>query len=371
MGSVVLLTDFLLLFLAVFLSLVLYPIWINFVYKFNMGEQIRGEGPKTHFSKRGTPTMGGLVFVLVVSLITFIFNRSRNQTLFPLFIASTAGLLGLIEDFTKVYIKSGLPGFLEYHFEPFLKRMANKKIFSKNIKINFLSVPWKIFKEYSRIVGSGTGTGLKTYQKFIFQGLLAGFVSYWTYAKLGWDYLWFPLVGNVHIGLLYPIFLFFFFLLILNFVAFTDGLDGLAGGLSLILLITFWALSRLLGYNSLAGFCATFVGAMVPFMYFNVYPARIFMGNVGSHVLGATLVLLSIVMHREIPFLIMSTVFLVDGVSSPLQQLSVKFTGKRVFRMAPLHHHFEILGWPETKITFRFLLFGLFFSFLGLFLALL
>jgi phospho-N-acetylmuramoyl-pentapeptide-transferase len=353
------------------MSIVLYPLWINFVYKFQMGEEIRKEGPKTHFAKRGTPTMGGLIFVLTVSLVTFIFNRSRNQTLFPLFIASVAGLLGLIEDFTKVYIKSGLPGFFEYHFGSFFKNFFKVKRLKESMFLKIVSAPWKSFVEFSKIVGSNAGTGLETYQKFIIQGLMAGFVAYWTYIKLGWNYIWFPLTGNIHVGWFYPIFVFLIFLMILNFVAFTDGLDGLAGGLALILFIAFWILSRLFEYNSLAGFCATFVGALLPFLYFNVYPARVFMGNVGSHVLGATLAILAVVLHREIPFLIMSSVFLIDGASSPIQQLSVKITSKRVFRMAPLHHHFEMLGWPETKITLRFYLFGIFFAFVGLFLALL
>ena len=95
------------------------------------------------------------------------------------------------------------------------------------------------------------------------------------------------------------------------------------------------------------------------------------MGNVGSHVLGAILAILAIVMHREVAFLFIGLVFFVDGISSPLQQLSVKFTKKRIFRMAPLHHHFELLGWPETKVTLRFLLFGFIFAFLGVFIGLL
>ena len=103
------------LFLTVAITFILYPIWIKFVYKFQMGEEIRGDGPKTHLSKRGTPTMGGLVFIFTVSLVTFFLNRSRTQTLFPLFIACLAGLFGLMEDFSKVYKKSGLPGFLHYH----------------------------------------------------------------------------------------------------------------------------------------------------------------------------------------------------------------------------------------------------------------
>ncbi len=366
MGTTGLMIDLMLLFLACFISLVLYPLWINFVYRFQMGESVRNDGPITHKKKEGTPTMGGLVFVFSVSVVSLFLNRSRTQTLFPLFVATLAGLLGIIEDFTKVYRRSGLPGFLEYHFS----QLFNRK--SRGIKeIGIFSKVWGMFKELSRVVGSSDDSGIQTYQKFIVQGILAGFVSYWAYFKLGWDYIWFPLIGNVHIGLGYPLFIFILFIVILNAVAFTDGLDGLAGGLSMISLISFWILSRVLGYNSLAGFCATFVGALIPFLYFNIFPARVFMGNVGSYVLGAIMAILAVVMHREVAFLIIGIVFLVDGVSSPLQQLFFKYTRKRLFRMAPLHHHFEMLGWHESKITLRFILFGVFFAFFGIFIAIL
>ncbi len=364
-----LMTDLLFLLTAVGVSFILYPFWIKFVYKFQMGEGIRSDGPQSHLIKTNTPTMGGIIFVLVVSVMTLLFNRSRTQTLFPLFLASLAGLLGLFEDFTKVYRKSGLPNFFEYHFGKFFKIKSANEVAREHAPL-WLK-PWYMFKEFSRVVGSSSESGLQTYQKFIIEGLLGGFAAYWTYFKLGWDYLWFPLIGDVHIGFLYPIFIFLFFLAVLNFVGFTDGLDGLVGGLALFAFLSFWVLSVIFEYNSLATFCATFVGALIPFLYWNIYPARLFMGNVGSHVLGAVLAVLAVVTHREIAFLIIGCVFLVDGVSSPLQQFSVKLTRKRLFRMAPLHHHFELLGWPETKVTFRFWLFGILFAFLGIFVALL
>ncbi|OGC69735.1 hypothetical protein A2415_04625 [candidate division WWE3 bacterium RIFOXYC1_FULL_39_7] len=350
--------DLLLLFLTFFISFGLYPFWINFVYKFNMGEVSR-----VHEHKQGIPTMGGLVFVLAVAVITLVLNRSRTQTLLPIFIALVSGLLGLLEDFTKVYKKSGLPALFEF------KINVTK---SWGI-LNFLKAfrPWAAFKEFSRVVGSAGGSGLETYQKFIIQGLIGGFMAYWAYFKLGWDYIWMPLLGNIHLGFLYPIFIFLFFIAVLNAVAFTDGLDGLAGGLALIAFLTFWAISRSLGYNSLAGFCASFVGALLPFLYFNVFPARIMMGNVGSHVLGAVLAVLAVVTHREVAFIFIGLVFLVDGVTSPLQQFSVKLTRKRLFRMAPIHHHFEQLGWPESKVALRFWIFGMIFGLFGLFIALL
>ena len=221
-------------------------------------------------------------------------------------------------------------------------------------------------------MGSRTETGgLETYQKFLIQAGIAGFVSSWAYFKLGWDYIWFPLIGDVHIGSLYPFVIFFMFIVILNAVAFTDGVDGLAGGLAIFAFSAYWVIAYILGYNSLAIFSATFIGALVPFLYFNIYPARIFMGNVGSQVLGATLAMMAVVLHREFALLIILAVFLVDGISSPLQQLSVKLTSKRLFRMAPLHHHFEMLGWHEAKVTMRFWLVGASFALLGIFVALL
>jgi len=275
-------------------------------------------------------------------------------------------LLGILEDFTKVYRKSGLPGFFEYHFAKFKEKIRYRFVLTK---IRFK--PWELFKEFWRIVGTSAESGITTHQKFLFQSVVALFISYWTYFRLGWDYIWFPLMGNVHIGLLYPIFVFCLFIVVLNFVAVSDGLDGLLGGLAIFIMMAFWVISSYLSYNSLAGFCATFIGALIPFLYFNIYPARVFMGNVGSHVLGATFAVLAIVLHREFALIIIAAVPLFDGLTSPLQSFSAKLTKKRLFRMAPIHHHFELLGWPETKVTFRFWLFGIFFGFLGIFLALL
>jgi len=362
--SLIMLIDLLYFFVTFFITFLLYPFWINFVYRFQMGEEVRTDGPETHLKKRGTPTMGGLVFLITVSIITFIFNRSRTQTLFPLFVSALAGLFGILEDLSKVYRKSGLPNLLAIYTEKISRKLI---LFLKFAKLKI----WSPFVKLTELVGSKYDSGLKTHQKFLIQGSIAGFVALWAYIKLGWDYIWFPLVGDVHIGILYPIVIFFIFMAMLNFVAFTDGLDGLAGGLSFIAICAYWVIAVFLNYNSLATFSATLLGALLPFLYFNIYPARIFMGNVGSHVLGAVLVVLAIVMHREIAMFIICGVFLFDGLSSPLQQFTVKLTKKRLFLMAPFHHHFELLGWPETKVTMRFWLAGIFFAFLGVFVALL
>lgn len=359
------LNDLILLFISFSISAILYPLYIRFLYRFQLGEEIRGDGPQTHVKKSGTPTMGGLVILIAVFITTFFFNLNITQTIFPLFIIALSGLFGIIEDLTKISVKNGYEFFKFNPSNNFFIRLSKRLL-------NFLfGKPAEMFVEFWRILGSKTDRGLQSYQKFLIQASIAGFVSYWTYFKLGWDYLWFPFVENITIGYWYPVFVFLFFFLVLNTVAITDGLDGLAGGLAFIAFIAFWVICSYLGYKSLSGFTATFIGALLVFLYFNVYPARLFMGNVGSHILGATLALIPILIHREILIFIIYIVFLVDGLSSPLQSFFYKLTKKRIFLMAPLHHHFEQLGWPETKVTIRFWIFGIISALIGVFIAIL
>jgi phospho-N-acetylmuramoyl-pentapeptide-transferase len=357
--------DLILLFISLGLSVLMYPIYIKFLYRFQLGEEIRGDGPESHLKKSGTPTMGGLVILIAVFLTTLFFNLNITQTIFPLFVIALSGLFGIIEDLTKISTKTG---YVFFKFNPgnnFL--IINVKKF-----LNFIfGKPAELFVEFWRMLGSKTERGLQSYQKFLIQAGIAGFVSYWTYFKLGWDYIWFPFIENITIGYFYPIFIFLFFFLVLNSVAITDGLDGLVGGLSLISFMAFWVICSYLDYKSLSGFIATFIGALLVFLYFNVFPARLFMGNVGSHILGAALALIPILIHREILIFIIYIVFLVDGLSSPLQSFFYKLTGKRIFLMAPIHHHFEMKGWPETKVTLRFWIFGIIAALLGVFVALL
>lgn len=357
--------DLLLLFLTFGLSAILYPLYINFLYRFQLGEEIRTDGPESHLKKRGTPTMGGVLILVVVAIVTIFLNLNETQTIFPLFVIALSGLFGIIEDLTKIASKNNYK-FIEFEFDknPILKFL--KKMF------NFiLGKPAKLFVEFWRILGSKEEAGLQSYQKFLIQAGIAGFVSYWIYFKLGWDYIWMPLIGDIKVGIFYPIIIFWLFFLVLNSVNLTDGIDGLAGGLSFIALIAFWVICHKLNYFSLASLCATFAGVLLVFLYYNVYPARVFMGNVGSHMLGAALALIPILLHREVVIFVILLVFLVDGISSPVQSTFYKITKKRLFLMAPIHHHFEMKGWPETKVTLRFWLAGILCAFLGIFISLL
>lgn len=357
--------DLILLFLSLLLAAIFYPLYIAFLYRFQLGEEIRLDGPETHIKKSGTPTMGGMVILVVVFIVTFLFNLNVTQTIFPLFIVSLSGLFGIIEDLTKISAKTGYDFF---KFNP----GNNFVILTTKRFLNFIfGKPAKLFVEFWRILGSRTDRGLQSYQKFLIQGAIASFVSYWTYVKLGWSYIWLPMLGNIEVGFWYPVIIFLLFFLVLNSVAISDGLDGLVGGLSLISLSAFWVICTILDYKSLASLCATVIGALIVFLYYNVFPARIFMGNVGSHILGAILALIPILLHREILIFIIYIVFLIDGLSSPIQSIFYKITKKRLFLMAPIHHHFELKGWPETKVTLRFWLFGIVAAFLGIFVSLL
>jgi phospho-N-acetylmuramoyl-pentapeptide-transferase len=360
-----LINDLVLLFLTFITSGILYPFYISFLYKFQLGEEIRSDGPESHLKKSGTPTMGGVLILIVVFIVTMFFNLNITQTIFPLFVIALSGLFGIIEDLTKIAAKNN------YKFVKFESVDNNFIKFFKRIFNFILGKPVKIFIEFWRILGSKETGGLQSYQKFLIQAGIAGFVSYWTYFKLGWDYIWLPFIGDVKIGLLYPIIIFWLFFLVLNSVNITDGIDGLVGGLSLIALTCFWVICHYLNYYSLATLCATFAGVLLVFLYYNVYPARVFMGNVGSHMLGATLALIPILLHREIIIFLVLLVFLIDGISSPIQSTIFKLTKKRIFLMAPIHHHFELKGWPETKVTIRFWIAGIICGLLGILVALL
>ncbi|PIS22964.1 hypothetical protein COT49_02650 [candidate division WWE3 bacterium CG08_land_8_20_14_0_20_40_13] len=343
----------------------LYPAFINFLYRFSLREKIRNDGPKTHLVKQGTPTMGGLAFILSVGILTIFFNKSAYYGYFLAGITFLAGILGLMEDLFKIYSHS--------HFQDAFRSSLNPIVTMSSLTskaYNKLLLPWDLFKEFWRTVGSTTDVGLQTYQKFILQSVIAVVCSYFLFVVFGYNTLWMPLFGHFHLGIFYPVFVYLVFIVVLNSVAFTDGLDGLAGGLAFIAFIFFWVIAEMLNIYPVSLYLAAFLGALLPFLYFNVFPARIFMGNVGSFALGAAIAVVALLLHREVAIIFIAFPFLIDGMSSVFQQLSVRLTGKRIFLMAPLHHHFELMGWVETKVVFRFYLLAIFSGFVGLLISL-
>lgn len=347
-----------------FLTFAWAPILIRVLYRFQIREEIRRSGPESHLVKQGTPTMAGLLIVLSATFINLVFNLSRSETYLPIFALILAGALGASEDIAKIYKKTIIREGRDAEEEVFTKKLD----FYFHIK-NIIRFPWDIFRDFFRLLGSYDSVGLKSYQKYLIELLIGGFFAFWFYYKLGWSAYWMPLLGSVPLGIFYIPVTIFLFTLFLNSVAITDGLDGLAGGLSVALFGSLGTVAFFQNQFGLAIFCATMVGALAAFLYFNVYPARVFMGNIGSHALGATAFVVAYMLHKEILLFIMGGVFVLEVVSDVIQVGSKKLGHGKIFRMAPIHHHFELSGWPETKVTMRFWLLGSIFSLFGLLLS--
>ncbi len=314
---------------AFVLAMVLTPVLTHFLYKYKFWKVAQNQsaltGDKTpiiqklHAGKhrRNIPTMAGLLTVFVVIVLTLIFNLSRSQTFLPLFTIGSFAVIGIINDYMNV-----------------------------------------------RRIGSNAGISARL--KWIMLLSLAAFGAWWFYSKLGWDVIHIPAVGDFSIGWWYiPLFM----LVIVatsNAVNITDGLDGLAGGLTAMAFGAFGMIAFARGQLGLAVFCATVMGALLAYTWFNIYPARFFMGDTGSLALGATLGVVAMLTNSVLVLPIIGFVFVIDTGSSLLQVTSKKLFKKKVWPIAPLHHYFEYRGWPETKVTMRFWVIGAVFAIIGL-----
>lgn len=283
------------------------PQAIPLINKLKLGQEIRKEGPKSHYKKAGTPTMGGIVItigILVSTLLMAFFTHVID--LFTLLMVVTYGIIGFIDDFIKVTKK---------HNE-----------------------------------------GLTVKQKFALQIITAALFSLWafTHEYIG-PYMYFPFLGLVSFGYFYLPITFIAIVAITNAVNLSDGLDGLCSGVSSIVMIFFLVISFRLDDVALVVFASSFIGACVGFLYYNCFPASIFMGDTGSMALGGGLAAIAIRTHMEIYFLIAGFIFVLEALSVVIQVGYFRTTkGKRFFRMAPIHHHFELGGWKETQVVIRF-----------------
>lgn len=319
------------------LSMLLTPIYTYFAYKYKWWKKQRdsawiGGGKekapvyqKLHAAKhkRNVPTMSGIVIWVTVGLITLLFNFNRAQTWLPLFTLISMGLLGLVDD-------------------------------------------------YLNINSNGGSAGLRSGLKFFWTAIAATAGAWWFYDKLGWSSIHIPAWGNLEIGWLYiPLFI-FIVLATSHSVNITDGLDGLAGGLLIFSFAAFSIISLFVGQWALAAFCLTIVGALITYTWFNIPPLRFFMGDTGAIALGATLGVVAMLTNSVLVLPIIGFVFVIETLSVIIQLLSKKLrNGKKVFLSAPIHHHFEAIGWPEYKVTMRFWLIGMISAVVGVIIGIL
>lgn len=323
---------FVAVFLAAAVVLVLMPFWIRLLRYRKIGQQIRADGPQRHLQKQGTPTMGGVVMLVAVGLTCLVLAPKTLPLALALLATVLTALLGFLDDFESVAHKRSLG------LTPHAKLIGQGLIVVvfTLLAVNVLGL--------SPVVTLPGGFGIDL-------GVLAP-----TFTLGG---------AQVSVPWLYIVFVYLLMAGFSNAVNLNDGLDGLCGGCSAATLAVMGMVAFRSGDLSLAVFAFACVGACVGFLWFNCYPASIFMGDTGSLALGTAFAALAVLTKTEVVSLVIGGIFIVEVMSVIIQVASFKLTGKRVFLMAPLHHHFEKKGWAETTVVTRFWIVAAAFAALG------
>lgn len=326
-------TTFILSVGAFLLAMFLTPVYTFLAYRYKFWKKQRSTSTtgeklavftKLHADKfkRNIPTMAGIVFVAAIAFVTFFFNLDRGQTWLPLAALVGGAAVGLLDDLINIR-------------------------------------------------GDGKGVaGLRSNIKFALITAIGLGLGWFFFVKLGFNTVHIPFLGDWVLGwVIVPLFA-FVVVAAGNAVNISDGLDGLAGGLSSIAFGAFGIIALLQGQFILAGFCFTVVGALLSYLWFNIYPARFFMGDVGSFALGTSLGVVAMLTNTLFLLPVIGLVFVVEAGSSLIQIFSKKVFKRKIFISAPIHHHLEATGWPETKITMRFWVIATVAAFTGVLLAL-
>lgn len=306
------------LLLAFLLSVLAYPVFIRRMDQLQYGQQIREDGPARHAQKSGTPTMGGLVITASAVIATLFTAGLAKPLLVALPVFLGCGLLGFLDDYLKIVRKQSL-GF-----------KARSKLFGMLIIAVIFMILLSLAGLYNPVV----------------------------------NLPFFNLTFNL--GYIYPLFVLLLITGFSNSVNLTDGVDGLAAGTAALAFAAFAYIGYRAGIPSVALFCAALTGACLGFLVFNRHPARLFMGDVGSLALGGALAAVAVIAAADLFLLIIGAVFVLEALSVTLQVASFQLTGKRIFLMSPLHHHFELKGWSEWRVVSLFWLAGLVFALTGI-----
>ena len=290
-------------FIAFAISVVLCPILIPLLKRLKFGQEVRDDGPKTHLKKEGTPTMGGVVILIAIAVTCLFYMKDYPEILPILFVTIGFGLIGFLDDFIKIVMKRSL--------------------------------------------------GLRAWQKMLLQIVVAGVFAYYVvnYTDLNNEII-IPFTGKIVTlsNWAYVLLLMFVVVGTVNGSNFTDGLDGLASSVT-ALIATFFTVVAIGTGSGVAPVTCAAVGALLGFLVFNVYPAKVFMGDTGSLALGGFVAATAYMLKMPLFIVIVAFIYLAEVLSVIIQVVSFKTTGKRVFKMAPIHHHFELCGWPESKVV--------------------
>jgi phospho-N-acetylmuramoyl-pentapeptide-transferase len=313
---------FITIIMAFLITVLLAPVFIPFLRRLKFGQSIRDEGPESHQKKTGTPTMGGIVFLVSIVITTFVmtgkYSEPGPETYLLLLVTVGFGLLGFLDDFIKVVMKRNL--------------------------------------------------GLTSKQKLLGQ-IVISVIFYFVFIQNDFSTsVSIPLTDvSFDLGWFYVLFIIFWLVGFSNAVNLTDGLDGLVSGTSAIAFGALAVLAWNLGQYDVAIFGVAVVGAVLGFLVFNAHPAKVFMGDTGSLALGGAIAAIAILSKLEIILILIGGVFVIETLSVILQVASFKTTGKRIFKMSPLHHHYELVGWSEWRVVVTFWTIGLLFAVLGIY----
>ncbi|MBE3592829.1 MAG: phospho-N-acetylmuramoyl-pentapeptide-transferase [Thermoanaerobacter sp.] len=289
---------------AFVLSLVSGPLFIPYLRKLKFGQKVREDGPKSHLKKSGTPTMGGIIFITATVISTLIFSHWNKYLAILLLGFLGYGLIGFADDFLKVYFKRPL--------------------------------------------------GLRAREKLIGQFLLAIIISYFAQKYVGTEVIFPFLKTSIDLGNFYIPFMVFVIVGTVNSVNLTDGLDGLAAGVSFIVMAFFTMTALFLNNITYGAFSAALTGGLLGFLRYNRHPAEVFMGDTGSLAIGGAIATTAVLTKLPLILPLLGIIYVAEALSVIIQVLSFRLFGKRVFKMSPLHHHFELSGWQEQNVVYAF-----------------
>jgi phospho-N-acetylmuramoyl-pentapeptide-transferase len=332
---------------AFLISIILGKAFINFLSKKQFKENIRPDGPPGHKSKAGTPTMGGAFIVIAITMSALLWVNLISKTIWVVLLFTISyGLIGFADDWLKLYYRKGMRAKVKFLLQVGLGilfiflLLSEKKGFTMSIRVDQIA-----YYSFTSVV-------FPFFKKAVF--------------NLGWLYIPFAIIVVVGAS---------------NAVNLTDGLDGLAIGSITVAVATYTVFAYLSGHaefsrylqipyipggGELAVFLAAVGGACLGFLWYNSHPAEVFMGDVGSLALGAAIGSVALIIKQELLLIVVGGLFVMEAASVIIQVVSFKLTGKRIFRMAPLHHHFELNGWPESKVVTRFWIISLVLSLVAL-----
>jgi phospho-N-acetylmuramoyl-pentapeptide-transferase len=339
--------------LAAVISLIWAPLLIKILRRYGIARAGHGDttlGMESRQGKANTPIMGGILIIVTVVAMTYFFNWDRRYTWVPLGVLLISAGLGAVDDLLNIFG----PERKQRSIAQTLVLIRVHKLWSARFWL-ILTFPWTVIKRVFSILGSKQKKGVQVHEKLILQFVAGAVAAWWIYYKLGenWRHIYLPWDGYLDLGIFIIPLIILIVMFTANAVNISDGMDGLAGGM---LIPTFGALaflSWIAGYDALAILNSMTAGSLVTYTYFNIKPARFQMGDVGSLGLGGLLAINALAVNSMAVLPLIAFMFYAEAGSSIIQSIGRHVFGRRVFRMAPLHHHLELRGWSEEKTIMR------------------